>query len=229
MEIWAGEAIPNQFPGDCKVNVCSIKGQVEVWMDPSDLPLDANPCTLDLCDSKMPINLLVPDKTPCPGLDQGICASGKCLECSDALNVDPCPKEHFCSLDKCVPLGCVNGAIDGQETDKNCGGPICHRCGIKADCLKDSDCMSDICHLNECAAPTPTDGVKNGDETGIDCGYPGGPPNMCKDGEGCRIPADCQSLVCYLGVCQVPTCLDDIKNGNETGTDCGGGCPPCPN
>jgi hypothetical protein len=32
-----------------------------------------------------------------------------------------------------------------------------------------------------------------------------------------------------FGQCQLPTCSDGIKNGNETGVDCGGGtCPACP-
>ncbi len=53
--------------------------------------------------------------------------------------------------------------------------------------------------------PTCTDGIQNGDETGIDCG-----------GSSCQ-------------PCQVtPTCTDGIQNGDETGVDCGGtSCQPC--
>lgn len=44
------------------------------------------------------------------------------------------------------------------------------------------------------------DGIKNGDETSVDCG----------------------------GSCpECPTCDDGIKNGDETGIDCGGSCEPC--
>ena len=51
--------------------------------------------------------------------------------------------------------------------------------------------------------PTCTDGVQNGNETGVDCGGP-----------------DCPAC---------PTCTDGIQNGNETGVDCGGpDCPACP-
>lgn len=49
--------------------------------------------------------------------------------------------------------------------------------------------------------PTCTDGIQNGDETGVDCG-------------GSTCPA-------------CPTCSDGIQNGDETGVDCGGSCPPC--
>jgi len=53
--------------------------------------------------------------------------------------------------------------------------------------------------------PTCTDGVQNGQETGIDCGGP-----------------DCQPCG------TMPTCDDGIQNGQETGVDCGGpDCQPC--
>jgi hypothetical protein len=45
------------------------------------------------------------------------------------------------------------------------------------------------------------DGMKNGNETGVDCG------GSC---------APCE-----------PGCADNLKNGEETGVDCGGGCAPC--
>lgn len=52
--------------------------------------------------------------------------------------------------------------------------------------------------------PTCTDGVQNGDETGVDCG-----------GTACA-------------PCPEPTCTDGIQNGDETGVDCGGTtCAPC--
>lgn len=58
---------------------------------------------------------------------------------------------------------------------------------------------------NVCAAPTCTDGIQNGNETGVDCGGP-----------------DCAA-------CPPPTCTDGLQNGNETGVDCGGpDCAPCP-
>ncbi|WJJ97206.1 T9SS type A sorting domain-containing protein [Algibacter luteus] len=53
--------------------------------------------------------------------------------------------------------------------------------------------------------PTCSDGVMNGQETGVDCGGP--------DCDPCNVP---------------PTCDDGIMNGNETGVDCGGpDCTPC--
>ena len=62
--------------------------------------------------------------------------------------------------------------------------------------------LSDKC--GSAPAPTCTDGIQNGDETGIDCGGSCAP---------CTVD---------------PTCDDGIQNGDETGVDCGGSsCAPC--
>ncbi|MCB0654894.1 MAG: T9SS type A sorting domain-containing protein [Saprospiraceae bacterium] len=69
-----------------------------------------------------------------------------------------------------------------------------------------------------------TDGIKNGDETGIDCGGSCAPCATCNDGikNGNETGIDCG------GSCApCATCNDGIKNGNETGIDCGGSCAPC--
>lgn len=59
-------------------------------------------------------------------------------------------------------------------------------------------------HLAAAApAPTCTDGVKNGAETGVDCGG------------SCAACAPAAS------------CTDGVKNGAETGVDCGGSCAAC--
>jgi len=67
------------------------------------------------------------------------------------------------------------------------------------------------------------DGVKNTNESDVDCGGPDcpacEPPQMCVEDE------DCTTEVCANGECQAPTCYDDIQNGNESGVDCGGNCP----
>ncbi len=74
------------------------------------------------------------------------------------------------------------------------------------------------------ACATCTDGIQNGDETGIDCG--GSCPNACAtctDGvqNGNETGVDCGGPDCAA----CPTCTDGIQNGDETGIDCGGSCP----
>jgi hypothetical protein len=68
------------------------------------------------------------------------------------------------------------------------------------------------------------DGVKNYDETDIDCG---GSCARCAQNKKCKTSSDCLSNYCSSGVCRSPSCSDDIKNGDESGIDCGGSCYPC--
>lgn len=75
--------------------------------------------------------------------------------------------------------------------------------------------------------PTCTDGIQNGQETGVDCGGPTCPAcPTCNDGiqNGLETGIDCG------GNCPAcPTCSDGVQNGLETGVDCGGpNCPACP-
>jgi hypothetical protein len=72
-------------------------------------------------------------------------------------------------------------------------------------------------------APGCSDAVKNGTETGIDCGGSCGP---CPAGEPCSGNAACQSGSCVSGTC-ADTCSDNVKNGTETDVDCGGACWRC--
>jgi len=72
---------------------------------------------------------------------------------------------------------------------------------------------------------TCDDGIKNQDETDIDCG---GSCNPCADGMNCLSKSDCFSNYCYNDTCRTLSCFDGIKNQGEEGIDCGGPCKPCP-
>jgi hypothetical protein len=70
------------------------------------------------------------------------------------------------------------------------------------------------------------DGVKDGDETDVDCG--GAACGRCAPGRACAAGSDCEGGACLAGVCAVASCLDGIRDGTETDVDCGGGlCPLC--
>lgn len=72
-----------------------------------------------------------------------------------------------------------------------------------------------------------TDGVKNGNESDVDCGGGGGAP-LCANGKSCVSDCDCASGTCQGYLCVAASCTDGVKNGNETDVDCGGpDCRPC--
>ncbi|MBX3208528.1 MAG: hypothetical protein KF764_26080 [Labilithrix sp.] len=97
-----------------------------------------------------------------------------------------------------------------------------------AECTDDAECKSLHCAAGKCSAVVaggnPTDGIKNGDETDIDCGGASAP--KCSDGKSCEVARDCESASCVRGTCKAPAPDDGIKNGDETDIDCGGSKAP---
>jgi hypothetical protein len=109
-------------------------------------------------------------------------------------------------------LGLIN--ISNTQTNvANCGS-----CGNV--CGTNNICSNGVCTPS--AAPTCTDGVKNGNETDTDCGGP--TCSACAVSRQCLVGADCTSGNCVGNICTVATCTDGVKNGNETDIDCGGSC-----
>ena len=65
-----------------------------------------------------------------------------------------------CLVDSLHDSSCTDGLVDGEETDVDCGGRVCRRCGLGASCAIDADCSSGSCEGGACAAsvsaPAPT-------------------------------------------------------------------------
>ncbi len=68
------------------------------------------------------------------------------------------------------------------------------------------------------AIPNCIDGIKNGDETDIDCG---GTCPPCKYGKHCLINSDCESNYCENNICKIIGCADN-DNDNHQDMKCGG-------
>mgnify|MGYP000577888267 CR=1 FL=1 len=111
----------------------------------------------------------------------------------------------------CLPDGCYDFVITDAYGDGICcsygNGSYTVTSGSSTLASGGSFTSSDATNfcLGGGPAPTCSDGVQNGNETGVDCGGPDCAP--------CVVP---------------PTCDDGIQNGDETGVDCGGSsCAPC--
>jgi hypothetical protein len=114
---------------------------------------------------------------------------------------------------------------NAAEADVDCGG-LCDACPPGRDCQTDTDCAEGVCSEAFCQVPTCTDKVRNGNETGIDCG--GGDCPVCANGLGCVDDVDCADHRCVALVCVAPRCTDGLLNGAESSLDCGGAeCSPC--
>ncbi|MEO6775999.1 MAG: hypothetical protein ABI467_23765, partial [Kofleriaceae bacterium] len=83
----------------------------------------------------------------------------------------------------------------------DCGGATCdgsgHTCADTLHCGVAGDCQSGVCAGTVCQAPSCTDLVENGGETGVDCGGSDG-VNACGAcvGTMCTVSTDCHSLHC---------------------------------
>jgi formylglycine-generating enzyme required for sulfatase activity len=145
----------------------------------------------------------------------------------DAAPETPCKTDDQCNSHVCAPPSLDAGGHDGGPPDAG------------------------VCAAAKCVCQTPTcnDHVKNGNETGVDCG---GSCPPCGVSVTCTTGSDCSTGECGVGfkggpctgtavdggadaahslagcVCEAPTCSDGVKNGGESDVDCGGDeCPHC--
>lgn len=128
------------------------------------------------------------------------CGGGVCPPCANGLS---CGDASDCTSGVCDATGhqcvaptCLDTVLNGGESDTDCGGPDCMPCDTGDACGDASDCASGVCDATAltCTAPSCTDTIQNGDETGVDCG--GGTCGRCGAGASCATNADCSTYVC---------------------------------
>ena len=73
-------------------------------------------------------------------------------------------------------------------------GKTCNQCCTGNACRGNGDCQSGVCFDETCQAATCADGVRNRDESDVDCG--GNCCSRCANGKRCVFNDDCASRVC---------------------------------
>lgn len=167
------------------------------------------------------------------GTETDVDCGGTCPPCGfdEICRLPEDCDSHVClmtsaSSGRCASAACPDGQLNGNESDVDCGGGgECPPCADGAACKVASDCESSVCdgETLECAEPSCSDEVRNGEEMGIDCG---GGCDGCPDGTMCGAHSDCVSNSCD-GTCQEASCEDGRQNPNESDLDCGGSCGGC--
>ena len=114
----------------------------------------------------------------------------------DAPSCTPVNDNNECTTDECVAGQPVNTPRDGASCT---GGGTCNASGT---------CVP---------APSCTDNMMNGTETGVDCGGSCAPARTCDTGAGCTVAGDCTSGVCSGTpmTCQAASCGDGVMQAGE--------------
>jgi hypothetical protein len=112
------------------------------------------------------------------------------------------------------------------STTSNPDAPPTQEVPFGAKCVDDSTCGDgNVCKDGGCVAKAATDGVKDNNETDVDCGGGGANP-PCADQKECAVPTDCASKICTAGKCIPGGPGDGLQNEDETDVDCGGAVAP---
>ena len=170
------------------------------------------------------------------GPSEEVCNDGKDNDCDDQIDEEcecrngetricgPETDVGICSFGRqtCTSSGwgtCVNATYAFPNElcgDNGAGNRLDDNCNEQAD----EGCVVSI---NETRSDC-SNGIKDGNEDGVDCGGSCRRCATCDDG----IQNQNETGIDCGGTCRpCASCSDGIKNQNETGIDCGGVCEPC--
>ncbi len=108
------------------------------------------------------------------------------------VHVSACP-DGVCPEPAAPTNTCHDRALDGDESDVDCGGASCLKCAAGHVCRGPQDCASNACDNGLCREATCSDGAWDGFESDVDCGWNCGP---CAAGKMCERSGDCLSEMC---------------------------------
>lgn len=168
--------------------------------DPTELCQAGNVCAVN-CLSKDP---------DCPAAENDTSITGHTCELGDGCNpLCPTPDADCGGFTCDRSNACVNGC---QPPDPDCG-PLCKM---------NLDCQTGVCANNRCANPFCNDNIRDGTETGVDCG--GNVCSVCDNGISCLLNSDCKSQYCDSSTNK---CADKkIGASCLAGDGCKNGCTP---
>jgi hypothetical protein len=178
-------------------------------------------------------NALTPATLACTngqkdGDETDVDCGGSCPACALAshCHVDTDCQTGACLSGACSIAYCTDGTQNYDETDQDCGGPSCPtKCSLNKKCLDTAqDCTVGACLSGHCLNTYCSDGIRDYDEAGTDCGGPSC-PIKCPLGTPCHSADDCAVGACLLRYCSTDYCLNGLKDYDETDLNCGG--PSC--
>lgn len=208
----AGVGIVSQNGGDCQKIVCDGKGDLTQQVDDTDVPVDSNPCTQDVCGAGVSSNPAVAFGTTCGGTltcdNKGNCTG--CAGPGECPGADTDCQTRSCTSGVCGFLYTPPGTKVTEQTPYDCKKNVCNGKGAVSVTFEAGDLQDDS---NECTL----DGCSNGSPThanlaaGAPCTDPSKP--VCNGSGACVAclsaaacpgqDTECQTRTCTGGVCGV--------------------------
>jgi hypothetical protein len=185
--------------------VCDGAGHCVACLTAANCAAQSTLCKINTCTANSCGITNAAAETTCTDNGGSVCnGNGSCVACVTAA--DCAPQSTVCKTNTCAANACGTSNVSLGTMCTDSGGTVCNGNG-------------------SCVAATCSDGIKDGNETDVDCG--GGTCPPCADTKDCKVGSDCVDKVCSGNplTCQAPTCSDGVQNGQETDVDCGG--PTC--
>lgn len=227
----------SQVVGDCKKVACDGKGGTTNVVDDSDVPIDGNDCTKDVCTNGAPSNPPEPADTACGAGGTLLCnGQSACVGCN---NDTQCAADTFC-LDHYCDSGSgtckVAFTADGtplpavDQVAKDCKQKQCNGSGgiktasLNSDVPVDGNpCTKDVCTNGVPSNPPEsinTSCADKDDPTAKVCNALGKCVQCTNAATHCPAAPDCKSPTCAAGVCGLTNDADLSVCDSQVAGDC---------
>lgn len=211
LSIAPGTALPSaeQASGDCRVVACDASAQPISLFDASDLPVDGDDCTADVCNEGVASNPRHEVGTACGATPGRTCDdAGACVGCLAAAD---CGVDTVCGSVACVASTCVATPADQGtplplQVPGDCRRAVCDGEGAAGYLDDPRDVLDDgqECTVDLCAAGQPSNAPKKDGEpcAAGECNALG-QCTGCTTGADCGTDTTCRSFGCADSVCLV--------------------------
>jgi len=227
----AGTATAAQTPGDCHQKQCDGAGAIVDAVADTDLPVDANECTHDLCTAGAPSHPLKPVNTACGAGGALKCdILGQCVGCivvADCAGQDTDCQTRTCTLGACSMLNAPQGKLTTAQTAGDCQSSQCDGNGAVEKVADNADvpadakaCTKDLCLSGTPSNPPQPAGTVCAEGTGTQCDG-AGKCVACIAATDCPgMNTECQQRSCTAGVCGTAFAVLGTPLATQTPSDC---------
>jgi hypothetical protein len=222
-----GTPVVAQKTSDCQVLECDGSGLAVAVEDDTDVPVDGNVCTDDVCTAGVPSNPPLADTVSCGG-HNSCDGQGHCLGCTvaaDCPGSDSVCQSRTCDMNRvCGVDNAGDGTPAGAQTTGDCRQMVCDGRGATRTAVDDTDvhddgnpCTANVCNAGMASNPPLA--------AGSPC-----PMGVC-DGLGhcivCERNSDCGvDTLCVVHACDAAhTCrVGNVEPGSPVGLQVAGDC-----